>query len=79
MMNVWKIEPDQTQELPPIELRYDGRKVTKRVIITNTKKVSQYLVVRAEVGAYRIFLMTGGLADDMSPLEKTEEFRSDRV
>ena len=78
-MNVWKLEPEQTQELPPIELRYDGQKVTKRVIITNTKKVSQYLVVRAEVGAYCIFLMTSGLADDVSPLEKKEDFRSDIV
>ena len=79
MMNVWKIEPEQTQELPPIELRYDGKKVTKRVLITNTKKISQYLVVEDVVGAYHIFLATGGLADEASPLEEKEDFQSDRV
>ena len=77
MMNVWKIDPETTEELPPIELRYDGKKVTKRVLVTNTKKISQYLVVEDVVGAYHIFLATGGLADETSPLEPKEEFQDD--
>ena len=79
MMNVWRIEPEQTQELPPLELRYDGEKVTKRVLITNTKKVGQYLVVEDVPGTYHIFLASGGLVDEASPLERKEEFQSDRV
>jgi len=78
-MNVWKLEPGQSQELPPIELRYDGKKVTKCVIIHNTKKISQHLVVEDAVGTYHIFLAVGGLADGVSPLEEKEGFASDRV
>lgn len=79
-MNVWKIEPEHTEELPPIVVgNVDGGKITKRVFVHNTKKMGQHLVVQDTVKEYHIFLMTGGLMDEVSPLEERREYASDPV
>ena len=78
MMNVWKIGPGEMQELPPVELNFNGEKIVKRIVAHNTKEISQYVAIRDEPGLYVIFFMTGDLAEDAS-FETQEEYGSDRV